>query len=111
MTLFLKMIKISKLYLLIIFLIILNSCGGLDDAGKVLRNEKIRTNDEFLIKKREPLSLPPEYKKLPQPNTIKISKEKTDNNINKILKIPKEETSPNSGKLSVEQSIIEKIRK
>ena len=41
-------------------------------------------------KKREPLSLPPEYKKLPAPNSIETSKEKKEDNINKILKIPKE---------------------
>ena len=92
-------------------IIFLNSCGGLEDAGKVLRNEKVRTSDEFLVKKREPLSLPPDYKELPEPNTMKnISEEKGDN-INKIFKIPKEEASPNKGTLSVEQSIIDKIRK
>ena len=35
----------------LILILILSSCGGLDEAGKVLRNEKIKTNDEFLVKK------------------------------------------------------------
>ena len=47
------MIKI--LSFLLIYSVILSACGGLKDAGKVLRNEKIRTTDEFLIKKRNPL--------------------------------------------------------
>ncbi len=105
------MIKNYKTFLLIFLFVIFNSCGGLDDAGKVLRNEKVRTSDEFLIKKREPLSLPPEYKKLPAPNSIETSKEKKEDNINKILKIPKEQPSTKKGKLTVEQSIINKIRK
>ena len=31
-------------------LILLNSCGSLGEAGKILRNEKIKTTDEFLEK-------------------------------------------------------------
>ena len=49
--------KLSFFFLLII---LLNSCG-FKEAGQVLRNEKIRTTDEFLVKKREPLVLPPDY--------------------------------------------------
>ena len=36
--------------LLTFFLVV--SCGGLGDAGKVLRNEKIRTTDEFLVERK-----------------------------------------------------------
>ena len=50
---------IRILSFLLIYSFILSACGGLKDAGKVLRNEKIRTTDEFLIKKRNPLV--PEY--------------------------------------------------
>ncbi len=42
-----------KNFSLLIFVIFaLNSCGGFKDAGKVLRNEKIKTTDEFLVKKK-----------------------------------------------------------
>ena len=103
--------KINKIFLFFTTIIFLNSCGGLSDAGKVLRNEKVRSSDEFLVKKREPLSLPPDYKELPEPNSMKNIKEKKEDNINKIFNIPKEEASQNKGALSVEQSIIDKIRK
>ena len=43
--------KISQLILIIIFL---NSCGTMQEAGKVLRNQKVNTTDEFLVKKRNP---------------------------------------------------------
>ena len=45
---------------LLILIFVLTSCSGLQDVGKVLRNEKIRTTDEFLVKKRNPLVLPPD---------------------------------------------------
>ena len=103
--------KTKKLLLFISLLTFLYSCGGASDAAKVLRNEKIRNTDEFFVKKREPLSLPPDYKKLSEPNTIKKSKEEKRDQINQIFKIPKEQGSTVKGSLSVEQSIIDKIRK
>ena len=49
--------KNAKFLLVITFLMI--SCSGLKDAGKVLRNEKTKTNDEVLVKKRKPPVLTP----------------------------------------------------
>ena len=98
----------KKISLLIILL--LYSCGSLNEAGQVLRNEKIKTTDEFLVKKREPLVLPPEYKKLPEPGTQKNLKNNERNKINKILKIPTEEIASEKAS-SVEQSILNKISK
>ena len=47
------------------FLVLLSSCfcSNLNEAGKILRNEKIIPTDEFLVKKKEPLILPPDYDK------------------------------------------------
>tara|TARA_A100001011_G_C13666822_1_gene577947 strand:+ start:190 stop:507 length:318 start_codon:yes stop_codon:yes gene_type:complete len=103
--------SINKLLIIFTMLIILNACGGLSDAGKVLRNEKTRTTDEFLVKKRDPLILPPDYSKLPAPDTLKQSAKEKDNNIKDILKIPKNQNSNNSKASSIEQLIIEKIGK
>tara|TARA_B100000963_G_C22487036_1_gene607415 strand:- start:599 stop:871 length:273 start_codon:yes stop_codon:yes gene_type:complete len=89
---------------------ILNSCSGLSEAGKVLRNEKTRTTDEFLVKKREPLSQPPDIDKIPEPDSI-IKRQTDDNSINKILKIPKESVNQKKTHSSVEQSILNEIKK
>tara|TARA_B100000700_G_scaffold278025_1_gene325842 strand:+ start:26 stop:334 length:309 start_codon:yes stop_codon:yes gene_type:complete len=102
------MIKTVNISIYFLLLILLNSCGSVSDVGKVLRNEKTRTTDEFFVKKREPLSLPPDYKTLPEPNTQKKNSEET---IDKIFKIPKDQSSPKSKSTSVEQSIINEIRK
>ena len=61
--------KIRKLLLFFILTSFLYSCGGASDAAKVLRNEKITNTDEFFVKKRDPLILPPDYSTLPKPNT------------------------------------------
>ena len=89
--------------------LLLTSCGG--EIGKTLRNEKKKTNDEFLVKKREPLSMPPDYSKLPEPRTIESDKKEEDANYKKILKIEKEKNTNIKSKKSVEKSILEKIKK
>ena len=48
----------------IVILFILSACTTMEEAGKVLKNEKISTTDEFLVKKRQPLILPPDYDKI-----------------------------------------------
>ena len=58
-----------RIYLLLL-ICFLTSCSSFNEAGKILRNEKITTNDEFLVKKKEPLILPPDYKKMPVPGSV-----------------------------------------
>ena len=52
------------------------------EAGQVLRNEKIKTNDEFLVKKKQPLILPPDYDKIPAPGSSSINQ---NNDKDKII--------------------------
>ena len=83
------------------------------NIGKVLRNEKISSTDEFLVKKKEPLILPPDYTKIPEPGSLNKEKKMTENNdkIKKILRTQKNESSKKTSSTSVEKSIIDKIRK
>ena len=97
----------SKSVIIIIYLIIV-SCNSLKEAGKVLRNEKTNTTDEFLVKKKQPLVLPPDYNVIPEPGSIQKEKENEKENLKKILKAPKENVKNNSS--DIETSIIEKIR-
>ncbi len=98
--------------ILIIFLyLLLTSCTSMQEAGKVMRNEKVNTTDEFLVKKKEPLVLPPDYNKLPQPDSMEQREAGEKQKIKNILKGPDEEKSVNNKSSSVEQSILNKIRK
>ena len=42
----------KKITLVALTLLILNSCGCLKEAGKVKKNEKTKTTDEFFVKKK-----------------------------------------------------------
>ena len=102
------MIKFN--YLLIIFLIT-SSCGGLNDAKKVLKNEKISSTDEFLVKKREPLVLPPNYEEIPKPGSSLKKTITEEEEIKKILKAPKVEDIKRKKSSTIEDSILNRIRK
>ena len=105
--------NMKKIYLIIVATFILNSCGGFKDAGKVLRNEKIRTTDEFLVKKKEPLVLPPDYNELPEPGSAKKETNNTEEDkIKKILKVKKDKEESNSNKdSSIEKIILNEIKR
>ena len=62
---------IKKYFFFFSILIILNNCSGWKNFTKTMSGEKVTTTDEFLIKKKDPLALPPGYEELPLPNTKK----------------------------------------
>ena len=66
-----KIIKTWSIFF--IFNLTLISCSSLGEAGKILRNEKTASTDEFLIKKQQPLTQPPDFDKIPEPGSIKTS--------------------------------------
>ena len=101
----------KKINLLLAVLILVTSCKSLSDAGKVLRNEKIKTTDEFLVKKRKPLVLPPDYNEIPEPSSSKENKIDEDQKIKSIIKSSENKISGKNNSSSTEQSIINRIRK
>tara|TARA_B100000029_G_C17365355_1_gene884063 strand:+ start:419 stop:730 length:312 start_codon:yes stop_codon:yes gene_type:complete len=100
--------KKNVIYLL--FLIYLTtSCGGntFDSVKRGLTGEKRQSADEFLIEKKDPLVLPPDYENLPDPSD-EIAKEEEMKIFEKTFQTSMEDSPASTG--SVEQSILEKIR-
>ena len=105
-----KIFKISELLFLLIFLY---SCG----VGEALQGKKRSDQgDEFLIDKKNPLVLPPDFDKLPKPGeaSIKSTKDiKSDqSNIKDLLKKSdiEEDASSSEQSTSIESSILKKIK-
>ena len=94
-----------------IIIFVLTSCSGFKEVGKVLRNEKIKTTDDFLVKKRNPLVLPPNYEEIPVPGSSLEKKENNEEKIKKMLKAPGVESTKKNTFSSVEESILDRIRK
>ena len=105
-----KIFKISKL---LFFLIFLYSCG----VGEALQGKKRSDQgDEFLIDKKNPLVMPPDFDKLPKPGEANVSSTKdietNQSNIKDLLKSSEntQTSSSNEETTSVESSILKKIQ-
>ncbi len=46
-----------KKLIFLLILILIAGCNTFNDVGKVMRNEKTTTTDEFLVKKKRTISL------------------------------------------------------
>ena len=99
----------KNFFLIITFLIFTTSCQTVKDG---LTMQKKNNSDEFLIKKKNPLVLPPDYGKLPEPvNNESENKKKEINEIELLLKSGVENKSINSKKKSqVEEIILKEIK-
>ena len=97
--------KIIYILSLIFFIV---SCNSFDSVKRGITGEKRQSGDEFLIKKKDPLILPPDFENLPTPDE-QITAMEEISTIEKTLETAVEETSPTSS--SVEELIIKKIQK
>ena len=103
--------KIFKILIyLSVILIGMSSCQGLKDGLE--GNKKSKSSEEFLINKKSPLVMPPDYSKLPLPENNSNQNEKTqDFDLKKVLEKnsnnQKKKTQTNK---SFQKSIIEKIK-
>ena len=102
--------NISKFFLVFIIFIFLNGCGGSwGEFKETMSGQKVTNTDEFLIKKKDPLVLPPEYEKLPLPKT---GKQKSNvNTIETVLKSNKTKNSDSKVSTDLENMILEELRK
>jgi len=97
----------KKITYIIILTFFVTSCA--DTGGSIKRGltgAKRASSDEFLIKKKDPLILPPDYENLPIPNEETVTEEIStfEKNLGTLI----EDNSSRSS--SVEDSILKKIR-
>ena len=101
----------NKNFLLIIFLFTLCSCQGVKDA---LSGKKYENSDEFLVIKKNPLVLPPNFNELPTPKDVAdiTQIENIENEIEDLLSSIKdnEEVSETSSSSDTESFVLEKIK-
>ena len=109
--------KINKFALLTFFglLFLLSSCQS---AKEGLSGGKRNNTDEFLVQKKNPLVLPPDYNDLPLPKDYKIkdgqSSANIDNEIKKLMESEEKDNVSNNdsaGDSSLEDSIIKILNK
>ena len=97
----------KKIIYLLSIIFFVTSCDTLQQAKRGITGEKRASTDEFFIKKKNPLILPPDYENLPSPDEMVAANEEISV-FEKTLGISIEDNSSTSS--SIEDSIIKKIR-
>ena len=102
--------KINIILIFFISIFIFNSCTTLRDG---FSSQKKNSTDEFMVKKKSPLVMPPEFDELPVPeevNQILENNEETD--IKKLITNNENSSNENSTSQNTdfESLILEKIK-
>ena len=103
--------KIFKKLILLSFIYILSSCGTLKEG---FTNQKKNNNDEFLVEKKSPLIMPPDYNELPVPNAASNQALSEENSIKNLVTNEEKNTNTSNANSSesrgLEESLLEKIK-
>ena len=94
--------------LILLSILFLHSCGTLRDG---FTNPKKENSDEFLVEKKSPLIMPPNYDELPIPGTDEIILEKETDTLDNLFSDQDNTTfeNENDNKM-LEESILDKIK-
>ena len=103
----------NKIIYILSIIFLVTSCGTMDSVKRGLTGEKRASTDEFFIKKKDPLILPPDFDSLPSPSDRNEAIEEISGfSIEKTLKQESEtEITASSTESSAEGSLLKQIRK
>ena len=87
----------------------MTSCNSWDSVKRGLTGAKQKSTDEFLVKKKDPLILPPDFDSLPTPREMEEVVEETSS-FEEKLKTTSSIGSSSSESGDTEKSILEKIK-
>ena len=101
----------KAIFLLSAFFLITSCAGGWDSVKRGLTGQKKNSTDEFLVEKKDPLILPPDFENLPTPDERAEAEEENLIFKNTLETETETETERNSvDSDSVENSILKKIQ-
>ena len=91
----------------------LSACAGTwDSVKRGITGEKRNSTDEFLVEKKDPLTLPPDFENLPKPSEALTEDEESEiSSFEKSFGQDTNEDEEISTSSSTEQSILKKIKR
>ena len=95
------------IYILVLIYFVTSCADSFDSVKRGLTGSKRKSADEFLVKKKDPLILPPDFENLPLPDEKTATAEEISIFEN-VLETSTEDDSSTSS--SVEDSILRKIQ-
>ena len=100
--------KIRSILFLVIVFFTFQSCQTVKEG---FTSQKKKSTDEFLVEKKSPLVMPPEFNELPVPKTSdNIVENGTENNIEKLISNNDSTEGSQPQDKNFENLIIEKIK-
>ena len=103
--------KKNKIILILLMMLATASCQTLKDAVSGAKQEN---SDEFLVQKKHPLVLPPDFTDLPVPfdESSKVTEVQIEDDIEKLLGVENNTKSANeiSESSSIESFVLKKIK-
>ena len=85
------------------------SCGSIKEG---FINQKKTSSDEFLVEKKSPLVMPPDFNDLPAPKVEKSEDNSEINKIKELVSVDKNENEEkNKSNQNFEESLLEKIKR
>ena len=97
----------NKIVFFMMLSFLITSCESMREG---LTGSKDQSTDEFLVKKKDPLVLPPDFENLPNPSD-RIDAEEEMTSFEKTLKKQTISESSSATENSVEESILNQIKK
>ena len=97
----------NKIVFFMMLSFLITSCESVREG---LTGSKNQSTDEFLVKKKDPLVLPPDFENLPNPSERQVSVEEMTSFEKTLKKQTISESSSTTGN-SVEESILNQIKK
>tara|TARA_Y100001935_G_scaffold200117_1_gene168398 strand:- start:353 stop:667 length:315 start_codon:yes stop_codon:yes gene_type:complete len=101
----------NKYIFLIFIFFLLNACQTIQDG---LAGNKNKNSDEFLIEKKNPLEIPPDFGSLPKPKTESENADQAkeiEKEIEKLLQLSETDTSFENKDKSAEDFVLKQIKK
>jgi len=97
-----------KNFILFFLILLIYSCGTVKEG---FTNQKKENKDEFLVEKKSPLVMPPDYDKLPVPNPEMNQNENSEDIVKKLVFNNDDDNSmSSSSNKKIEELLIEKIK-
>jgi hypothetical protein len=101
--------NIKIIIISVLLLMLLSSCKSVKEG---LSGRKSDNSDEFLIEKKAPLKLPPEFERLPLPGEDDVEPTtETESIKDSILNSSNKKAVQKSSNESIEKIILDKIKK
>lgn len=103
--------KVKIIILIFLPFLLLQNCSTIKEG---FTSQKKNSVDEFLVEKKSPLVMPPEFGELPIPGEVAVNENEDQADIKSLLssdnKKTKTQTNTTQNSTTLEDSILEKIK-